>query len=179
MNHRLFFAIWPNQNSVKQIRDVFKHYPWPMHAKPVADVDLHITLSFLGHATRQQYQDLLPIIKEISSEPFDISFDQLVYWSKPDLLLLEASEIPKALQDLVKNLHRALRRQQWKLETREFKPHITLARHFPAPITQAALQLGELKQPVNVHVEEFCLADGALRMLGQAKHYCILKRFKI
>lgn len=175
MPRRLFFALWPDPLALQQIKHILKYVAWPRGAKLVPEVDRHMTLSFLGSTTEAQYQQLLPSINQIKGHSFSLCFDQLVYWSKVDMLLLEASVLPEPLLNLVDTLNRALKEQSWKLDSKPFKAHVTLARRFSDPLPDAGLTLGKLDFPVTFHVHEFCLVDSALRHQGQAKHYHILR----
>lgn len=179
MIYRLFFAIWPQPAVQQQIQSIFAHYDWPKHAKPIAVADWHITLRFLGKATEQQYQELIPLIAQIQCPTFCLSLDRLVYGATAELLWLESSVIPQALDSLIQQLNGVLKLQHWKIEKRDYKAHLTLARHFPEPPHVSRLLLGPLATPIVCHVNKFCLVDGYLRTQGKAAHYQILRSFKL
>jgi 2'-5' RNA ligase len=60
--------------------------------------------------------------------PVTIEFDRLVHWRGPQVLCLVASRVAAGLDMLVTQLHAALVEEGFALDTRPFRPHVTLAR---------------------------------------------------
>ena len=152
MPERLFFALWPDPE-IRQafIRFAFEGLP-PHRGREQHPEDLHITLAFLGDMGADARACAEAVAGEISGKPFELSFDQVGYWPRPQILWCGPSVVPDALLDLVTTLGERLRRCGFRPETRPYAPHITLARR--------ARKVGgySLEHPVDWPVREFVLA---------------------
>ena len=125
---RLFFAIPCSPQLARDIVD------WrdrnPLEGKPVAPENLHLTLAFLGSQPRGQVEALAALAASLTPTAFTLHLDRLARW-KNGLLHLAPSQVPPALADLERSLREQLLISGFSLETRPFKPHLTLARHCP------------------------------------------------
>ncbi|WP_137823178.1 RNA 2',3'-cyclic phosphodiesterase [Pseudomonas sp. D(2018)] len=125
---RLFFAIPCCPQLVRDISD------WrarnPIDGKSVAPENLHMTLAFLGSQPRGQVASLEALAASLTPTAFTLQLDRLARW-KNGLLYLAPSRTPPALTDLEHSLRETLLSAGFNLETRPFKPHLTLARHCP------------------------------------------------
>ncbi|MDH4871921.1 RNA 2',3'-cyclic phosphodiesterase [Pseudomonas sp. BN515] len=125
---RLFFAIPCCPQLARDIVD------WrarnPVEGKPVAPENLHLTLAFLGSQPRGQVEALAALAASLTPTTFTLHLDRLARW-KNGLLHLAPSKVPPALTDLERSLREQLLTLGFTLETRHFKPHLTLARHCP------------------------------------------------
>ncbi|WP_462411272.1 RNA 2',3'-cyclic phosphodiesterase [Neobacillus sp. Marseille-QA0830] len=94
--------------------------------------DLHITLAFLGFATQEQ---LITANKNISNnltseKMFPLNINKLGVFGKeesPRVLWADTENSPE-LHEMRKKVFLACERAGFQLETRPFRPHITLAR---------------------------------------------------
>ena len=128
---RLFFALTCPAVIAAQIAD------WRdallVDGQPVRPANLHLTLSFLGQQQRRDLSKLLQLAAAIEAPVFNLQLDQLGLW--PDgLLHLSPQNPPVALLQLVSLLQQALSASGFPLEQREYRPHLTLARHCKRPI---------------------------------------------
>ncbi|MFC5695147.1 RNA 2',3'-cyclic phosphodiesterase [Pseudomonas sp. GCM10022186] len=125
---RLFFAIPCCPQLARDIAD------WrvrnPIDGKPVATENLHLTLAFLGSQPRGQVEPLAALAASLTPAAFTLHLDRLARW-KNGLLHLAPSKVPAALVDLERELRERLLAAGFSVETRPFKPHLTLARHCP------------------------------------------------
>ncbi|MFZ6049452.1 RNA 2',3'-cyclic phosphodiesterase [Pseudomonas sp. CR3202] len=125
---RLFFAIPCCPQLARDIAD------WrvrnPIDGKPVAPENLHLTLAFLGTQPRGQVEPLAALAASLTPAAFTLHLDRLARW-KNGLLHLAPSKVPGALLDLERELRERLLAAGYSVETRPFKPHLTLARHCP------------------------------------------------
>lgn len=125
---RLFFAIPCCPQLVDEIID------WrartPIDGKPVAPENLHLTLAFLGSQPRGQLETLETLAASLHGTRFTLHLDRLARW-KNGLLHLAPSTLPAALLELEQGLRERLLATGFQLESRPFKPHLTLARHCP------------------------------------------------
>lgn len=132
-NRHYFYALkLPNQ--VKgQLQDICTDVKMDLPFKSwVHHEDYHITLAFLGQASEEQLETSLLLVREsVTGFPsFPLSIAHLGVFGKKDSPrifwagLEEEAELFK-LRELV---FRACQKAGFKLETRPFHPHITLAR---------------------------------------------------
>ena len=123
---RLFIALWPDdavRHELAQRRDAWS---WPRSASPVKTERLHVTLHFLGDVER----DLIPHLADALAVPFDpfsLTFGRHELWGR-GIAVLEPDIAPPALMHLHLRLGKALEGAGMALDTRPFRPHVTLAR---------------------------------------------------
>lgn len=123
---RLFLALWPRQEERAELARYLAAWIWPRGSSPVKDERLHLTLHFIGQAARER----LPAIRvalQTSIEPFALTFTRAETWPR-GLVVLSANDTPAALAQLHATLADSLRRLGLPVETRRFRPHVTLAR---------------------------------------------------
>ncbi|MCO6056941.1 RNA 2',3'-cyclic phosphodiesterase [Pseudomonas sp. MOB-449] len=125
---RLFFAIPCCSQVACDIADWRARHA--IDGKPVAAENLHLTLAFLGSQSRGQLATLEALAASLEPAAFTLHLDRLARW-KNGLLYLAASKTPTALTDLELSLREQLLASGFSLESRPFKPHLTLARHCP------------------------------------------------
>ena len=124
---RLFFALWPNNETRKKI-DKINQSISSEGLKRVKCENLHVTLVFLGNVDAESEAMIRQRMKNISAQPFTIQFDQLSFWRKPRILCLTTQQYDQQLLILVDALKRELEQCGMVMEDRPYKPHITLAR---------------------------------------------------
>jgi 2'-5' RNA ligase len=87
----------------------------------------------------------------IGATPFTIEFDLLDHWRRPQVYCLSASVTPAPLAQLVSELRAALMGAGFAPESREYRPHVTLARKVRgAPVAS-------LPEPVVWSADRFAL----------------------
>ncbi len=124
---RLFIALWPDnavQRSLADYRDLWR---WQGRPAQVRDGKLHITLHFLGDVARAR----LPELRAALAVPC-AAFDLVL--GRPALLprgvaVIEPLTVPDELLALYTALKEALCDFGLPVESRPFRPHVTLARH--------------------------------------------------
>ena len=124
---RLFFALWPDDETRKQLYDVAKQFNQD-NIKHVKKSNLHITLEFLGEVSDQDKEELIEKINKIKNESFDIELTRTGFWKKPQILWIGTTQIPESLIKLVKLIKKCVKQQGLKTDQREYKPHVTIAR---------------------------------------------------
>jgi len=85
---------------------------------------------------------LLSIGAEIRAARFQLSFEALEYWPKPEVVVAAARSIPPALQALWDDLHARLAKCEFALAPKRLRPHVTLARKIsqaPVPAVMSPL----------------------------------------
>jgi len=123
---RLFLALWPSdavRRSLVEWRDAWR---WPSNATPVRAERLHMTLHFLGNLPTPLVPDLVTGL-QVPFTPFELRFGQAELWPH-GVAVLAPKSAPEPLLDLQASLGAALQGLGLPVETRAFRPHVTLAR---------------------------------------------------
>lgn len=134
---RLFLALWPDaalRDPLARYRDAWR---WPAGVSPVPSGQLHLTLHFIGPVPRQRLP-LLGNALEVACAPFELALGMPEVWPR-GLAVLRPASVPDALVRLRTALGTALEKLDLPVDTREFRPHITLARRAPGA-TPPAIQ---------------------------------------
>ncbi|CAD5108755.1 RNA 2',3'-cyclic phosphodiesterase [Zestomonas carbonaria] len=123
---RLFFALPCPAETARAMAD------WrdglELSGRPVAAENLHITLAFLGAQPRGRLDELKTLAAGVTGDSFELRLDSLGHW-RNGLLHLVPSQTPEALLALEQALRERLLHAGFALETRPFRPHLTLVRH--------------------------------------------------
>ncbi|EEF79145.1 RNA 2',3'-cyclic phosphodiesterase [Methylophaga thiooxydans] len=148
---RLFFALWPDNNSRQQIAQINQQIFFPDIRKLIPD-NLHITLVFLGNVDDAIATAVQQRAGDIIAPPISLEFNELDYWVKPKIVCLTCQRQPKAVYQLVNALTAMLAEYPVRVEQRPYRAHITLARK--------AKQRPELNfSPVVINADSFALVE--------------------
>jgi 2'-5' RNA ligase len=156
---RMFFALWPDdttrQKLVRLCQSIqAKKFKW------VLPQNFHVTLVFLGNIDTTAELLMKKSAAAISAEPFVVTFDRLIYWSKPKVLCLTSRQQPPGeLGMLVEALGLAVESCGLQIDTKPYTPHITLARHCNAFAEQDY-------ESVVWRAESFCLVESCSESSG-------------
>jgi 2'-5' RNA ligase len=153
---RLFFALWPDDKTRQALARLNRHIP----AKPIDPHNLHVTLVFLGQVDTETESLIKQLAADITTPPFELTFDCLSYWSRPKILCLTCQQdVPDEAMVLTSTLTKAAVDCGLKIDTRTYTPHITLARH--------ARYLPDVKiEPMVWRAEAFCLVKSCSEPAG-------------
>lgn len=167
---RLFLALWPDAAALRAIQAWQQAVAWPSGARLTAAANLHVTLHFIGNVPRARLPELTdglgpPQVQPFA--PFDWALDEFDVWHHGIAVLQPSRPAPAALLALHASLAQALQTLQLPVETRPFRPHLTLARHG----TGAALRTGASPAPVHWR------ADAGYVLAESAGGYHVLQRF--
>ncbi len=122
------------------------------YAVPAAN--FHITLCFLGEINHRQHEALVYELDHLDSEPFSLTLDATGLWNGPKILFAAPTDTPKALNELAKLSRKAARKAAIEVESREYKPHVTLVRK-----ATSTLPLPLYSPTVDVHISAFHLFE--------------------
>ena len=129
---RLFFALWPDDDTRAHIANAALALRGAADARPVPQENYHVTLVFVGEATLPQLAVLQQIGRAQRAAGCTIRFDAYDYWPDPRVVVAIARESPASLSQLWTQLHRALALLQPDLNLKypyaPLRSHITLAR---------------------------------------------------
>ncbi len=124
---RLFLAINFDQDFKGKISDIIRAVsPFTPSARFTHISNIHLTLVFLGETEENKLQAIKNIMEGVGGPKFALSVDRMGMF-KGGLLWLGIKE-NRALGSLYGGLCRGLCAEGFKIEDREYKPHITIAR---------------------------------------------------
>ncbi|MCS6946639.1 MAG: RNA 2',3'-cyclic phosphodiesterase [Steroidobacteraceae bacterium] len=167
---RLFFALWPPAPTRLALARSARLY-LATARRPVATQRLHMTVAFLGRVAPERLATLRALAGTVRAAPFVLRLDRIGYWRRSRLLCLVPSGTPAALEALVRDLRVALRQQGFRIDTRPFAPHVTVAREvIHAPPRSAP---PEVRWPVR----SFVLVES--RTGGLQSQYTVLARWRL
>jgi 2'-5' RNA ligase len=147
-------------------------------------LDLHITLAFLGAAQREKLIAAENNVKQAleGSKAFTLKITNLGCFGSKDSprVLWAASEESSELNTIRKTVYSACERAGFQLETRPFRPHITLARKWKGnvPFQNELLCLWQELQPepLIINASEVALYQ---THLDQTPKYEALKIYRL
>lgn len=123
---RLFAALWPDAALRRGLQAWQSAYTWSPRARPTPARDLHLTLVFIGAVPAIRLTDIERGLRRPAPD-FELVLDTPRLWHGR-LAAVEASELPPALAGWQADLADALRALGITIETRPYRPHVTLAR---------------------------------------------------
>ncbi len=147
-NKRLFLALWPDTGVRRRIKKLIPAGP----GRPVPAANLHITLVFLGNTHGTTAAQLINRIDRLHPRPFQLTLDSAGYWPRPGIVWLGMRQAPEELLSLVKSLRKCARQSGLKIETRAYRPHVTLTRK-----QREAVKEDEIK--IDWQVDHFVLVE--------------------
>ncbi|MDD2722051.1 MAG: RNA 2',3'-cyclic phosphodiesterase [Gallionella sp.] len=169
---RVFFALWPTDDERIALADWQPALVRLCGGRVMRAETLHLTLVFLGEIPCNRLEALCLAAQQVSGQCFGLSLDVARYWGHNHILYTAPRVVPPQLAQLVRELEKQLRRQHFKFDAREYKPHVTLLRNAhwrddPLP---------ELP-PVRLEVGSFVLLQSVQQ--DGAAAYRILARFPL
>ena len=164
---KLFFALWPSDETRKQIIRINQSIK-TSDLKKVKQENLHVTLVFLGNVDAESEILIRQSVKDVSVQPFVLHFDRLDFWRKPRILCLSAQQLNSQLLMLVDTLKSKVEQCGIKTEERSYKPHITLARKAHKAINNDAFS-------IEWPAQAFCLVESCSTPDGI--HYQVLQHW--
>jgi 2'-5' RNA ligase len=136
---RLFFALncAPAQRrEIAQWRSALQL----RNGRPVPAENFHLTLKFLGAVGVAQIAEICTAAASIRTpgERLTVVLDRLDVWRRAGALVLAPQQAPPALLRLVYALEQAMLPFGLEQAPREYRPHLTLARDYRAPVPESA-----------------------------------------
>jgi len=166
---RLFFALWPDTD----VRDAIAHAAAPLFAacqsRAVPAANYHLTLAFLGGLSPATAADVAIAARGVRFATFDLSLQQAGYWQRSRVAWFAPVGCPQALATLVDDLWNRLAGLGLALDSRQFRPHVTLARDIDEVTGM------QLAMPVEWRVQSFALVQSTAGAAGVT--YTVLEEF--
>jgi RNA 2',3'-cyclic 3'-phosphodiesterase len=133
--HHYFFALSLPQHIKEYLHDRCEQVKMDFPFKRwVHQEDYHITLAFLGHAPKDQLEKANMFIKEAINhlKGFELSLHQLGVFGRKEVprILWAGVNESQELNGLRKTVYESCLQAGFHLDTKPFKPHITLARNW-------------------------------------------------
>ena len=125
---RIFFALWPNDRQRDQLRNAISPVAKLVEGNAVYRGAWHVTLAFIGEYPEEMIPFLQVAAEEIQFEPFRLRFEKAEYWPRQKVAVLAAQSVPAELERLVASLNGVLLDAGLVVETRTYRPHITIVR---------------------------------------------------
>lgn len=171
-NAKVFFALWPTAPEREYLGDWQKPLIHLCGGRAMRSETLHNTLAFIGNVEQSRLEALQLAAQEVSGNALELRFDAAHYWGHNHIVYAAPSHVPQQLAQLVSTLEQSLARHRFKIEQREYKPHVTLLRN--AHWTDAPLPD---MHPVRWQIQDFALVQ-SVQQDGLAS-YQVLSRFPL
>ena len=146
---RLFFALVPPPPVRGKIAEVQRRLSLP--ARPVPVENLHITLAFLGNVCADRIPRLASLMDTTTFPACRLVLDRLGIFSGVGVAWLGCSTVPPSLLRFHARLTEGLEAADFRVETRRWKPHVTLYRKLRTPFEKMAFE------PVSWNLDGYCL----------------------
>ncbi|WP_042354744.1 RNA 2',3'-cyclic phosphodiesterase [Bacillus rubiinfantis] len=159
------------QNQMEEFKTIFPFSRWVYHA------DLHITLAFLGAAESEKLALAVEKVRVALADvqSFTLQIDGIGVFGREQFpRVFWAAVAPSAeLQSIRNKVYKACEQVNFQLETRPFRPHITLARKWNSdrPFQKEQLKFAGKLQPesLSFNVAEVVLYETQLQQLPKYK----------
>lgn len=160
MSHNHYFFALPLPSELKQkLHQMIQEQQLPF-ARFVHEQDLHLTLAFLGAAEEHQLQKAISLVSSSVQkiEPFPLVIESLGFFGKktdPRIFWAGVKE-ENRLNTLQEAVSTACREAGFTIESRPFRPHITIARKWKG---ETPFQLPQLELKKNFLAESVVLYE--------------------
>lgn len=125
---RIFFGLWPDDRQRDQLRNAISPVAKNVEGAAIFRGEWHVTLAFIGEYPEEMISFLQVAAEEILFEPFRLRFDKAEFWPRQKVAVLVAQSVPAELERLVASLNDMLLDAGIAVETRTYRPHITIVR---------------------------------------------------
>lgn len=158
---RLFIAINFDEDVKEKISEVREELRNSSSAGNFTrEENFHLTLVFLGEVPGSRVREIEKIMEEIDEEPFELEFGKLGCFKRDrggDIWWLGCSR-NRSLMNVQRQLSESLRAEGFKIEKKQYKPHLTLGREVVIEGSGKIFGSKSLEQnPVSVPVGQISL----------------------
>ena len=125
---RAFLSLFPDPQSALAIEQ-WAGQCWPNIERRVPAQNLHLTLAFLGNIDQCVAGSVAEMVAEKNpGAAFSLTFDQVGYWSQPQVLWLGCKATEPLVISLAEQCRLIANRAGISVKGKRFEPHLTLAR---------------------------------------------------
>ena len=130
---RLFFALWPDAAERRALGDAFGAAIAAAGGRAVPSANLHLTLEFLGPVEEAALPALVALGRALSLPVEAVVLDRLNWWRRAAMLVAAPSVAATGLLAAQAQLRQALKGGGFRVDSRPFRPHVTLVRKVDTP----------------------------------------------
>lgn len=130
----LFVALWPPLELQQRLGTLAKTWAAHCGGRAMRSERIHLTLVYLGNASREQRANVEAALAQIEMEPIKFVIDRAGHFARKGILWVGPTIVPDALVRLQVRLREALSTLGFVLDSRPFTPHITLVREARRPV---------------------------------------------
>lgn len=159
---RLFFALQPDPLARHALAKLASDVAQVTGGKSPTFENLHVTMAFLGEVAPERLAEVESIGARSaqSTAPFALAFERIGMFRGSGIAWTAPGSKPTQLVALFESLRAHLQDGQFRVDAREFHPHVTLARHCKRP-------LGKILAPsIEFRVESLVLMMSETRPEG-------------
>lgn len=133
---RVFYALWPDQRSSQALHQLALEIARSRGGRATRERNLHVTVAFVGAIHRGLLPALCVAGKHAvdASRAFTLALDRLGGAGRDGIAWLAPSTMPAEVVALHGALAEALTQRGFPIESRPFRPHVTLARRCSRPV---------------------------------------------
>lgn len=157
---RAFFALVPDEAVRAAFTDLARDVARRSRGRAVTGEHVHLTLAFLGDVPPSAVTALRAIGERVPHTGAVLEFDTLGAWRASGVAWTAPTVTPPSLLALHAALGSALAEAGMILETRAFRPHVTLARRCVQPMPRARTPA------IRWRVDRLCLVGSELQPDG-------------
>lgn len=137
----------------------------------------HITLAFLGEQPESRVKDITAAMDCCNAKPFLLTISGLGAFANPGGNVVWCGiEAQEGLRPLQQELASQLRLRHFKVEKREFTPHLTIARRVILKENICLADPAGLKEPISFTAAKMTLMRSELTSMG-AKYTHLYEKF--
>ncbi|MHA1778703.1 MAG: RNA 2',3'-cyclic phosphodiesterase [Candidatus Heimdallarchaeaceae archaeon] len=130
---RIFIAIdFDDEEIKKNIQSVQKELDKTNNALKLVNPEIiHLTLAFLGEQTDERVKEVEKILEEIDFSPMKLRLQGIGVFPNMNYIRVIYTEVMgdvEILEGIHKSLKTKLKSKSFKLDSKPFKPHVTIAR---------------------------------------------------
>jgi 2'-5' RNA ligase len=157
---RLFFALWPDPVWAERLLAQAQPLISGRTGRPLAIVDLHVTLSFLGEVAAPLTRALGERTAAIEGAAFELIFDAIEYWPRARILAATCLIVPEPARQLAAALQATALELGLSPALNPFRPHVTLLRSVASTDAPATDAHGRIPMPaLSLSARGFYLAQ--------------------
>lgn len=156
---RLFIAINFDEHVKDDITNILENIKkYTKQGKLISKDHMHLTLEFLGEISEERVKDIISAMQLLDAATFTLFLSELGYFKRNDgnIYWFGITE-NKDLMDMQAGLHNFLMERGFKLEERDYKPHLTIGRKIKLVNTFNSNELKESISKIQFNVNSIDL----------------------
>jgi len=166
---RVFFALWPSAPTAACLHRLAQRMQARHRGRAMRRNTLHMTLAFVGDIEAGRIVELMAMGPRVAPQRFEMVLDCVGGWPRQKLVWAAPSHTEPPLAQCVVDLREQLGAAGFLVDTRTFRPHLTLLRNVgDVPETFAV-------PPVTWSVTDLVLVES--RRAADGANYSVLARW--